>query len=286
MGISELHRCRIIDSPWPGVYCTYMDSARHYPRHWHTTFGLGVVEQGAQASASGRGSVRAYAGDLITTNPGEVHDGRPLGGASRRWRIVYFEPAAVASMFVTPGSQGAQGTELTQPVIQDRELGLRLRRLFACLESLRSDATTAGVMACEESLLRTCSLLFGRYASSGPPDPDCGDLRRVRDRLTDELLCPPSLSDLAIMVGVSKYQLLRRFERVYGVAPSTWLRVQRTERARSLIRDGVSLADAAASCGFADQSHMTRSFVRQLGFTPGAWRKAAALRRPVRLPLQ
>jgi hypothetical protein len=47
-------------------------------------------------------------------------------------------------------------------------------------------------------------------------------------------------------------------------------------RCRRLIRDGSSLSLAAASAGFADQSHMTRIFVRHLGFTPGAWKRAVA----------
>jgi AraC-like DNA-binding protein len=32
---------------------------------------------------------------------------------------------------------------------------------------------------------------------------------------------------------------------------------------------------AAAESGFADQSHLTRVFVRHFGFTPGEWRRAA-----------
>jgi AraC-like DNA-binding protein len=102
---------------------------------------------------------------------------------------------------------------------------------------------------------------------------------RVRERLADELLEPPSLAELASMEGLSKYQLLRRFEKTYGVPPHAWLLARRAERARRLIRDGASLALAAASSGFADQSHMTRVFVRHFGFTPGAWRKAAGTRR-------
>jgi AraC-like DNA-binding protein len=103
----------------------------------------------------------------------------------------------------------------------------------------------------------------------------------VRDRLADDPLNAPTLSDMAKMAGLSRYQLLRRFERVYGLPPHAWLLGQRAERARALIRDGSSLAGAAASAGFSDQSHMTRIFVRQFGFTPGAWRKAV-----VRAPLQ
>ena len=57
------------------------------------------------------------------------------------------------------------------------------------------------------------------------------------------------------------------------VFASPWLLQRRAERARALIRDGLGLAAAAASSGFSDQSHMTRIFVRQFGFTPGAWQK-------------
>ena len=50
---------------------------------------------------------------------------------------------------------------------------------------------------------------------------------------------------------------------------------QRAERARRCIRAGDTLAAAALASGFADQSHMTRVFARQCGFTPGAWQRAA-----------
>lgn len=45
----------------------------------HDQFGIGLVERGAQKSLSGRGMVEAEAGHVITVNPGEVHDGIPLG---------------------------------------------------------------------------------------------------------------------------------------------------------------------------------------------------------------
>src|SRR2546426_4351702 len=87
----------------------------------------------------------------------------------------------------------------------------------------------------------------------------------------------PSLADLARLTGLSRYQVLRRFERAYGLPPHAWLLRRRAERARVLIRDGCTLAAAALETGFADQSHMTRVFARQFGFTPGAWRRAARL---------
>ena len=49
--------------------------------------------RGGQRSASGRGPVEARIGDVITCNPGEVHDGSPLDERGRAWRMLYFAPA-------------------------------------------------------------------------------------------------------------------------------------------------------------------------------------------------
>ena len=223
------------------------------------------MERGAHNSASGRGNVDAYAGDVITTNPGEVHDGRPLGGPSRRWRIVYVDCGVFASI-------AGRHFEITRPVIRDENLRRALLRLFRRVE--RWSARQGEVLACEESFVEGCALLMARYGTAPVPSEAPGDVRHVRDRLADDPLNPPALADMAKMAGLSRYQLLRRFESVYGLPPHAWLLRQRAERARALIRDGSSLADAAASSGFSDQSHMTRIFVRQFGFTPGAWRKA------------
>ncbi|WP_275431268.1 helix-turn-helix domain-containing protein [Klebsiella pneumoniae] len=46
--------------------------------------------------------------------------------------------------------------------------------------------------------------------------------------------------------------------------------------ARRLIAAGTPLAEAAFAGGFADQSHMTRVFVRRYGVSPGAYAQALA----------
>lgn len=270
------HHCRVFGSPWDGVYGTQIESSRHYGRHSHTVYGLGLIEDGAQSSASGRGQVDAYAGDLITTNPGEVHDGRPLGGPSRRWRMLYLDPAVWA--------EAAPDMALTRPVISDLPLRSVLLQLFRRLEAWHAAPArcAANALACDESLTHTMALVRMRHCTGAAPVIEADAcVVQARDRLADGLLDPPSLTELAALAGLGKFQLLRRFKAVHGVTPYAWLLQQRAERARGLIRQGAGLAPAAAGSGFADQSHMTRVFVRQFGFTPGAWQKAAA--QPARL---
>lgn len=270
------HRCRVIASPWPGVHSVHTDSARSFARHSHASFGIGVLAQGAHKSASGRGPVEACAGDLLASNPGEVHDGRPAQGQTpRRWHMVHLEAEVLASM--TGPERPAGEVEWTHPVIRDARLRAVLVRLLWRLDrwnaGRRSDADA---LACEESLVQACGLMLARHANVALPAQVDRELAQVRERIADELLAPPSLAELAAMAGLGKYQLLRRFAAAYGMPPHAWLLQQRAERARRRIREGDTLAAAALASGFADQSHMTRVFARQFGFTPGAWQRAAA----------
>jgi AraC-like DNA-binding protein len=43
-------------------------------------------------------------------------------------------------------------------------------------------------------------------------------------------------------------------------------------RALGLLRQGMSVAEAAVAIGFTDQSHFTKHFKRAYGAPPGRWR--------------
>ena len=272
------HLCCVFSSPWPGVFGTDTDSGRRYDRHWHTTYGFGLIERGAHRSMSGRGMVDAHAGQLITTNPGEVHDGWSLGASTRRWRMVYLDASVLSTMVdcIRP----AVGIRLTQPVIDDEALIPEVRQLLQHLErwSSSSQPFADRALACEEALVRACGRLLQHHSTVMPMVDVEVDVARIRDRLADDPVWVPSLLELSAMAGLGRYQLLRRFERVYGMTPFRWQRQVRVERARELIARRRPLAEVAADCGFADQSHMTRAFTEHFGFTPGAW--ATTLRPP------
>lgn len=269
MHAGELHHCEVVATPWPGVHATRIESARHFPRHWHDTYGVGLIDDGAHRSASARGTVDAGPGNVIATNPGEVHDGRPLGAPARRWRMVYMDATALQAGTLAPGEAPHHALALTRPVMDDPRLRGALQHLFACLAG--DDR-----LALDEAWAATCGQLLARHGSTGSPCATAAPaLARVRDRLADDLVDAPSLGELAAIAGLSRFQLLRRYAEAFGLPPHAWLRQQRVLRARALIARGSSLVQAAAAAGFADQSHMTRSFVQHLGYTPGAWRHAA-----------
>jgi AraC-like DNA-binding protein len=275
MPAAPTHRSQVSGSPWPGIYAAQMVSGRHYGRHAHDYFGFGVLEQGAQRSSSGRRIVDAHAGDILTHNPGEMHDGRPLACEARAWRMVYVEPEVMASLASEAAESHAEVT-LALPVLSDAPMRAAVLQLHANLAQWQAGRQDA--LACEEALVQACRHLLARNSThSAKQEPEApANLERARQRLADDLQVAPTLAELAALAGLSRYQVLRRFAATYGVPPHTWLMQRRAEHARALIRQGSGLAQAAAASGFADQSHMTRIFARQFGFTPGAWQRAQA----------
>ena len=270
------HRSAVAATPLPGVFVTLTDSARSFPRHWHGNYGLGVVDRGAQRSASGRGAVEAFAGQCLTHNPGEVHDGMPLGGTARRWRMFHIEPAAMARLLGVPSSGDL---EWHAPVMDDPALHAALDRAFAASSASRSELQTTH--SADSALLEEALLLAVGRASppAGSPDtrpPDAQKLTIVVERLNDDVKQAPTLDELAALAGTSRYTLVRQFGRRHGLPPMAWLLQLRLQRARERIAAGWGLADTAMSCGFSDQSHLTRLFTRQFGYTPGCWRRATA----------
>jgi AraC-like DNA-binding protein len=71
---------------------------------------------------------------------------------------------------------------------------------------------------------------------------------------------------------LDRYALARQFRMRLGTSPYRYLSMRRLDRAKSLMRDNCSLAEAAVESGFVDQSHMTRQFKRAYGLSPGRWR--------------
>ena len=78
------------------------------------------------------------------------------------------------------------------------------------------------------------------------------------------------IADVARAVGWSERHLAARFRTEVGLTPKVAARVVRFDRARRMFpRSGG--ATVAATCGYADQSHLVRDFVDFTGLSPSAW---------------
>ncbi|WP_186159447.1 helix-turn-helix transcriptional regulator [Burkholderia gladioli] len=105
-------------------------------------------------------------------------------------------------------------------------------------------------------------------------------VRLAREFLDARLDQQVHLEEIAGAAGLPVFRLFRAFERHLGMTPHAYQRQARVRAAIALIRLGRPLGEVAAASGFADQAHLTRSFRRMMGVTPGVFRDATHARAP------
>ncbi|WP_028102152.1 AraC family transcriptional regulator [Pseudoduganella violaceinigra] len=245
------------------IHAVEAHSGQSFSRHTHEQFGIGLVTSGAQKSFSGRGMVEACAGDLITVNPNEVHDGAPLGDAGRSWKILYLAPELAAELLRDESRAGE--LEFSAPVLRDGGMAAAFTRAYITATS----ALPGARLAAEQHLLDLMAQTLLRRRTA--VDRTTAPTAIAQSMMEDDPLADWSLSELAGACGMSRFQLVRSFSRNTGFTPHAFLLHRRILLARRLIAGGMALADAAAASGFADQSHMTRVFTRKYGVAPGAF---------------
>jgi AraC-like DNA-binding protein len=77
---------------------------------------------------------------------------------------------------------------------------------------------------------------------------------------------------IARQLGVSWRSIERAFAVSVGLAPRQYVQIRRVSAAANYLREGrIGLTEIAASCGFVDQSHLTRTFHALVGIPPGVF---------------
>jgi AraC-like DNA-binding protein len=247
------------------VEACYIDF--EFPRHWHDTYVIEVVEQGEDVCDCQGKTISAHAGEIIVINPHEAHTGRPLGAPPLKYRCFY---PTIAMMREVSGIDSAEFVPQFPNVLSDTRLARMLLRvhLFANGKSPALQSQTL--------LHDALSSLVERHALGGSFRDGCFQpplIKNVKEYLSDNFSENVTLDDLSRVSGMSPFHLLRTFRSTVGLAPHEYLISVRIERARALLMRGVDIARVACETGFCDQSHLNKHFKRILGITPGQYIK-------------
>lgn len=122
-------------------------------------------------------------------------------------------------------------------------------------------------------------LLATAPTSSYLPEPVDDRLRGVTALLRADLAEPRTLDDLGRAVGASARTLSRLFHAELGMGFHQWRTQLRLQHALGFLRQGRSVGQTAAMCGWASPSSFVEAFQGVTGTTPG--RYLAAQRRSV-----
>ncbi|HWZ90465.1 MAG TPA: AraC family transcriptional regulator [Polyangiaceae bacterium] len=250
--------------------------AHHSPRQWrcvNDSFALTFLRTW-HGDVSYRGVKHAARPGLIVCNqPGEALLAAPHAGVAGSFNVLELRRELFEEYMRAHQTRAVRFEwRAVVPAISDA-FSLQMRRLLAAMDpstpplELQSEAIELSHFLVRE--LVTADVVAPARASAG--------LFRVAARMREclhEEGFQLDLDTLAQRAGISKFHALRAFKRRYGLAPHAYQLCVRVKRASQLLAAGASPAEAAAACGFSDQSHMNRHFKRIVGITPKQYQLA------------
>lgn len=247
----------------------YRGPLERMPTHAHAEFQLTLYAGGPRRFKIAGHDFAGAPRTSIIVQAGEPHSSVPVADPVLALRTFYLEESTFAE--VAASLWGGQATVVFRnPLIADAETVMRLEAAHRALDQRNLEG--------EEKLCLALQRLVRRHAApTGPARRITGaDARvaKVRELLDDRTAENVGLDELAAAAGVSRFHLIRVFQRRYGLTPFAYQRNRRIEKARAVLRTGKSIADAAAAAGFSDQSHLGRSFRAVMGSTPGEYRES------------
>lgn len=97
-------------------------------------------------------------------------------------------------------------------------------------------------------------------------------LRRARDLMDREYRRPLDVPAMARAACMSPSHFSRRFRALYGETPYSYLMTRRIERAKALLRAGLTVTEACVAVGATSLGSFSSRFTEIVGVTPSEYR--------------
>jgi AraC-like DNA-binding protein len=101
---------------------------------------------------------------------------------------------------------------------------------------------------------------------------DLAHLRRARDLIDREYARPLDVPAMARAALMSPAHFSRKFRAAYGETPYSYLMTRRIERAKALLRRGMSVTDACVAVGCTSLGSFSSRFSEIIGEAPSQYR--------------
>ena len=117
-----------------------------------------------------------------------------------------------------------------------------------------------------------------KYDSKCPFLSDNFEIEKIKDAqkiITENMMDPPTLAELARAVGTNEYKLKVGFKKLFGNTVYGHLNDYRMDKSRELLEiDGHQIKEVAYRVGYSNPSHFITAFKKKFGVTPKKYLKS------------
>ena len=237
-------------------------SSRRSKLHWHNAVEFVYILSGSLEFSLNGEKFTADEGDLVTINSAEIHAFYPLTE-----HVDYYFLVADDKFFRT-NSLYSETTYFEKRIRTEQAQHL-FEEIIRETEKADEYSNISTV-----SVLLSLFIYLNRHYVRAREEQELAEQKKItlvrntllylqehyKERLTVE--------QISEEMHFSKSYLSHTFKELTHLSLIGYINMLRCQNARALILDGISIAEAAAECGFSDLSYFTRVFKKTMGLLP------------------
>ena len=255
-----------IDEKLPFLELRYSNSNAHYKKHFHDTFSLGVNKEGISIYENCDKSYTLDKNMLSIINPHEVHSCNSCSDILNIYYMLYLETSWCENVQKLINPNVKEFVNIPISILEDDEFYLDFINLC---EYLLNDNS---ILDKENELLKFFINFFSLHLKNNKEDVIDEKFFQIVDYLNVNFQENISLDDLSIEFNLNIFYIIRLFKSQMNLTPHSYLLNIRINKAKEYLKSGCSLAQTAQECGFFDQSHFHRNFLKIVATTPNEYK--------------
>lgn len=227
-----------------------------FPVHFHSSYNLGIIEQGERISTYRGETAVLRKNDLFIIQPFEPHSCKSSGDSVHCYKIISFN---LDAYYYFPK------LKIDCPQLVDS-----VRKFHALAEYEKSSEKLVGLFNGIVGQLKFFSLVGSGIIIN---EDISLKIQLAKQFIEDNCSRNIQVQEMAEIACLSEFHFERFFHKCYGLSPYAYYLVCKMKKSQKLLVRQQSVIDTTYDVGFFDQSHFTRLFKKYIGVTPSRYLK-------------
>lgn len=255
-----------VDENLPFLELRYSNSNAHYKKHFHDTFSIGVNKEGLSIYENTKKSFTLDKNMLSIINPKEVHSCNSCSDILNIYYMLYLDTSWCQNIQKLINPNVNEFVNIPSSLLEDENFYMDFLDLCEYLFSNNS------ILDKENELIKFFINFFSLYLENIKEKIVDEKFFKIVDFLNINFCENISLDDLSKQFNLNTFYIIRLFKSQMNLTPHSYLLNVRINKAKEYLKNGLSLSQTAQECGFFDQSHFHRNFLKIVAITPNEYK--------------
>lgn len=255
-----------MDEKLPFLELRYSNSNKHYKKHFHDTFSLGINEQGVSIYTNNDKSYTLDKNMLSIVNPYAVHSCNSCTNVLNIYYMLYLDTSWCMDIQKSIDNSVSDFVNIPVDILEDKVF---YDEYLDLCKFLFSDNY---ILDKEDIVIDFFVKFFSLYLDKSEVPNRSEEFNEIVSYLEDNYKENISIEELSKLFNLNPFYIIRLFKSKINLTPHAFMLNLKINKAKELLQSGYSIVDTALECGFFDQSHFYKNFTKIVATTPKEYR--------------